>query len=284
VTQDEAWSSRHAREVGEVLAEGDPRAIKQLYVNLGSFLEDDYGAAAGSAPLLSLPETGVAVERLLGDVRGRLLDAGCGPNPAVAIALGRDPRRSVVALDIGLGTVRLAVAGARGAGVRLLGVVGDVEALPFRDGAFDGGVCDDTIEHLPDDDRGASELARVLKCDGCMVVATPNRRSIGVLRRKVLDRLRRQRRPPSAYYAAESHLREYTWSGLERVLDPYLRVRERAGVGWSGAGMRRVVSRLVALPGARRLSRMVIVVVEPRTGCSGPSSAQTSTSDPSAPS
>ncbi len=283
MTQDDAWWARHAREVDEVLAAGDPDAIKRLYVNLGSFLEADYAETADSAPVLSLPETGVVVERLLSGVGGVLLDAGCGPNPAVAIALARRPDRTVVALDIGLGTVRLAVAGAQHAGVRLIGVVGDVEALPFRDGAFGGGVCDDTIEHLPDDDRGASELARVLRARSCMVVATPNRRSLGVLRRKLLDRLRGRRRPPSAYYAAESHLREYTWPGLERVLDPHLRVRRRAGVGWSGAGARRVANRIVTLPGARRLSRMVVVVVEPRRSAAT-AHDQTRASEASAPS
>jgi SAM-dependent methyltransferase len=190
------WWSRHAREVDEVLAGGDPSAIKRLYMNLGGFLEDDYRADVDAAPLLSRPETTAVVIRLLRNVRGILLDAGCGPNPAVAIALGREHGRTVVALDIGAGTVRLAVARAARAGVDLLGVVGDVEALPFRTRAFAGGVCDDTIEHLPDDDRGAHELGRVLTTRGRMVVATPNRHSLAVVGRKLADRpLPRTTRP-----------------------------------------------------------------------------------------
>jgi SAM-dependent methyltransferase len=184
----------------------------------------------------------------------------------VALALAREPGRTVVALDIGTGTVRLAVARARRAGVALLGVVGDVEALPFRPGAFAGGVCDDTIEHLPDDHRGAHELGRVLAPGGRMVVATPNRRGLGVLRHKVSDRLRRRARPASAYYAAESHLREYTWPELIELLERHVVVAERASVGWSGGWHRRLVSRLVALPGLRWLSRMLVVVVQPRPG------------------
>jgi SAM-dependent methyltransferase len=260
----EAWWSRHAREVDEVLATGDPAAIKRLYVNLGALLEADYGDDTSAVPLLSLPETGPVVTRLLRGARGTLLDAGCGPNPAVAISLAAEPNRKVVALDIGAGTVRLAVARARLVGVDLLGVVGDVEALPFRSGAFAGGVCDDTIEHLPDDDRGASELARVLASAARMVVATPNRHSLGVVRRKLSDRIRRRRRPPSAYYAAESHLREYTWRGLEQVLRPHVIVRERASVGWSGGWDRRLAGRLVSAPGLRWFSRMLVLAVERR--------------------
>jgi SAM-dependent methyltransferase len=250
--------------VDEVLAGGDPSSIKRLYMNLGSFLEDDYGADVEAAPLLSRPETAAVVIRLLRGVRGAMLDAGCGPNPAVAIALAREPGRTVVALDIGAGTVRLAVARADRAGVELLGVVGDVEALPFRTGAFTGGVCDDTIEHLPDDDRGAHELGRVLTPRGRMVVATPNRHSLSVVRRKLADRLRRRHRPASAYYAAESHLREYTWRGLVRVLAPHVVVREKASVGWSGGWSHRLASGVVSVPGPRWFSRMLVVVVEPR--------------------
>lgn len=265
------WPERHGREVGPVLAGGEASSIKRLYVNLGSFMEEDYEADVEAVPLLSLPETGPVVSRLLKGVRGLLLDAGCGPNPGVAIALARQRDRTVVALDIGPGTVRLAVARARREGVELLGIVGDVEELPFRPGAFAGGVCDDTIEHLPDDDRGAFELARVLAADGRMVVATPNRHSLAIVRHKVADRLRGRRRPAAAYYVVESHLREYTWRSLGRVLGPHLRVRGRASVGWSGGWPHRLASVIVSLPGPRWFSRMVVVAVEPRAHLPSPS-------------
>jgi SAM-dependent methyltransferase len=258
------WPSRHGEEVAATLHGGDPASIKRLYVSLGEHLERDYGDDVTAAPLLSLPETGPVVDELLRGVAGTLLDAGCGPNPGVAMGLAAEPGRRVVALDIGLGTVRLAVARAATAGGSLLGVVGDVEALPFRDGAFAGGVCDDTIEHLPDDDAGASELRRVLASGGRMVIATPNRHSLSVLLRRLRDTLRRRAGPASDYFVAESHLREYTWPELEALIEPHLVVRARASVGWSGGSARRIASRLVTVPGPRRLSRMIVVAVEPR--------------------
>jgi SAM-dependent methyltransferase len=266
---DPTWPTRHGEEVAATLREGDPASIKRLYVSLGEHLERDYGADVTAAPLLSLPETGPVVVRLLRNVTGTLLDAGCGPNPGVAMALAVAPGRSVVALDIGLGTVRLAVARAAGDGMALHGVVGDVEALPFRTGAFAGGVCDDTIEHLPDDDAGAGELRRVLRPGGRMVLATPNRHSLSVLLRRLRDTVRRRSRPAAAYYVAESHLREYTWPELERLVAPHLDVRARATVGWSGGLARRVATPLLSVPGGRRLSRMIVVALEPRPATSG---------------
>src|SRR5439155_6090134 len=110
-------------------------------------------------------------------------------------------------LDSGLGTVRLARSLGEARGVGLLGVVGDVERLPFREGAFDGILCDDTVEHLPDDRAGVAELVRVLARRGRLVLATPNRHSFDVLRRKAADRLRRKSLPSSHYFSSNSHLR-----------------------------------------------------------------------------
>ena len=76
----------------------------------------------------------------------------------------------------------------------MLGVVGDVERLPFRSHAFDALVCDDTIEHLPDDRRGVSELASVVRPGGMLVIATPNRYSLQIVWRKLRDRLASRRR------------------------------------------------------------------------------------------
>jgi SAM-dependent methyltransferase len=249
--------------VAEVLPSGDPARIKALYTELGELLADAHGDDLGGAPVLSLAETSGVVAALLDGVVGLVLDAGCGPNPALAIRLV-DPKRVVVALDIGFGTVRLACAVAEKAGARLEGVVGDLEALPFRSDAFAGCACDDTIEHLPDDGMGVTELARVVAPGGRVVIATPNRRSLAVVVAKARDRLARRRRPSSAYFQATSHLREYTWPDLEGLIRPALRVRTRAGVGWSGGWVHRLATLLTSRGPGRRLSRMVVVAAEPR--------------------
>jgi SAM-dependent methyltransferase len=254
----------HRAHTDAALASGDEAAIKQLYVELGDLLSDAIGDDASSAPLLSLPETGPVVLSLLDGVTGLLLDAGCGPNPAMSVALARDPSRVVVGMDIGFGIVRVARAVAERSGIRFLGIVADLEALPFRTGSFDGGVCDDTIEHLPNDAQGVKELARVLDAHGRMVIATPNRRSLEVLYRKTRDRLRGNKQPANTYYAASSHLREYTWPDLERLVSPVFWIKGRGNVGWAGGRRKRWATRLTGAAPFRRLGRMIVVAVAPR--------------------
>jgi len=255
--------SRHHADVDAAMRSGDPAAIKQAYRSLGAYLEDAAGDDLERVPVLSFPETTpVVAAQVPGDAR-LVLDAGCGPHPALGICLGA-AGRTVVALDIGAGTVRLARSVAARAGVSLLGIVGDVERLPFRDGSFDAVVCDDTIEHLPDDRQGAAELARVTRPAGTVVVATPNRRSLEVLWRKAGDRVRGRHLPPSHYYAAESHLREYTPSELSRVVAGSLQVRRFATVGWSGGRRARWATRAVQRRPLRGLTRTVVAVTTPR--------------------
>jgi len=50
--------------------------------------------------------------------------------------------------------------------------VGDVQALPFADGEFDVAVAAWMLYHVPDLDRGLSELVRVLRPGGTLVAVT----------------------------------------------------------------------------------------------------------------
>jgi glycogen synthase len=255
--------TRHRAAAPDVIAGGDPDAIKRLYVDLG---DDWWRARAGAhedVPVLSAPETHPVVTRALSDVSGLVLDAGCGPNPALSITLSGATERTIVSLDIGWGTVDVARDVACRRGVSMLGVVGDVERMPFRDGAFDAVACDDTIEHLPDDRAGVAELARVLRAGGRAVLATPNREDLRVLRARVHDRLRGIRKPARAYYCSNSHLREYTWEEFERLARQVLRVRARHPVGWRRGWKSRIASTLLNLPRMYRVSQMIVLEVEP---------------------
>ncbi len=243
---------------------GDRRSIRQLYVDLGDDMWEVGAADPDAIPVLSAPETLPVVTGCLEGSTGLVLDAGCGPNPAVAVALAADGRKRVVALDIGWGTVRTAEAIAERAGRRLLGVVGDLEALPFRGGAFDALVCDDTIEHVPDDARGVAELARVLRAGGLAVLATPNRDSAVTWRWRLHDRWHGRHLPDSAYYVSKSHLREYRWKEFETLIAPVFRMCRREPVGWRQSRKRVWASRILHLPGVYRVAQMIVVVAQPR--------------------
>jgi len=249
--------AEHRAHVDAVLPSGDPEAIKNLYVELGDLLDRAVAGDPEGIPALSFPEIAPVLTELAADFGPRVLDAGCGPNPIFSIMLARS--RFVVSLDISWSIVRLAVQRAKAAGMHVHGVVGDLEALPFRDGSFNGSVCEDTIEHLPDDRKGASELARVLAPGGRVILGTPNKVRLDVLTAKVRDRFSGRRKPASAYYAASSHLREYTWGSLERLTRPWFTVRRRATVGWTGGRRSEIATRIVQSGPLRRLGRMILL-------------------------
>ena len=49
----------------------------------------------------------------------------------------------------------------------------DISAMPFEDSAFDAIVCSHVLEHVPDDRAAMSELARVLRPEGWLLVSVP---------------------------------------------------------------------------------------------------------------
>ena len=56
--------------------------------------------------------------------------------------------------------------------------VGDVTSLEFPDEFFDKILCSEVIEHIPNYQKAISEMYRVLKLSGCLIISTPNRHSI----------------------------------------------------------------------------------------------------------
>ena len=98
----------------------------------------------------------------LAEVRPRrVLDAGSGDGGIAALVAAPE----VVCLD----RSQAAVDAARARGLEV--VCGDIAELPFGDGEFDAVMCNWTLYHLPDVDRGLSELARVLRPGGRLVGA-----------------------------------------------------------------------------------------------------------------
>jgi 2-polyprenyl-6-hydroxyphenyl methylase/3-demethylubiquinone-9 3-methyltransferase len=54
-------------------------------------------------------------------------------------------------------------------------VVGDILALPFDPASFDFVICSEVIEHTVDPALAVSELARVLRPGGVLIITVPNR-------------------------------------------------------------------------------------------------------------
>jgi len=98
----------------------------------------------------------------------RVFEVGCGWGE-LATWVARETHAEVVAVDLSPRMVELA----RSQGVDAS--VGDVQELPFPDASFDVAVAAWMLYHVPDLDRGLSELARVLRPGGRLVAATNSR-------------------------------------------------------------------------------------------------------------
>ncbi|MGH7502350.1 MAG: methyltransferase domain-containing protein [Longimicrobiales bacterium] len=106
-----------------------------------------------------------------------LLDIGCGTAPLLASASPRYAR--VAGVDIAFRWLVLARRRLADAGVDAPLLCACAEALPFPPRAFDRIVADSTIEHVRAPADALRECARVLKPDGWLAGATPNRFSLG---------------------------------------------------------------------------------------------------------
>src|ERR1700758_3746906 len=93
-----------------------------------------------------------------------VLDAGTGPGPVAALAVGRGAQ--VVAVDAEASMLEVVRRQGPAATVRQA-ILPD---LPFPDGAFDAAVGNFVINHLGDPPAGVAELARVVRPGGRIAV------------------------------------------------------------------------------------------------------------------
>lgn len=141
------------------------------------------------------------IMKMLRGCRGQALDIGCGSSRIVQAL------PDAVGLDIQLKKLRY---------LRKMGkplVMGDLNELPFQDGTFDTVVCSQVIEHIPIDRRIFSELARVTRTDGTLILGTPD---YGRLSWVIIEWFY-GKLMPGAY--AEEHISHYTRRGLAATLE-----------------------------------------------------------------
>jgi ubiquinone/menaquinone biosynthesis C-methylase UbiE len=109
----------------------------------------------------------------------RVLEVGCGAGWLwERSTVGVPPGVSLTLSDYSAGMVDAAV-GRVTATNRFASVDGrraDAQSLPFAGTSFDRIVANHMLYHLPEPDRGAAELARVVAPDGIVIAATNGRR------------------------------------------------------------------------------------------------------------
>lgn len=140
--------------------------------------------------LLSL-NTDVAWRRRAATILGpcrRVLDV-CSGTGDLAIEIRRRWKCEVVGVDFALRMLEIA-----GRKCRLPLVQGDATRLPFRDGAFDGATVAFGLRNVADTDRGISEMIRVLRPGGRLVIcdfALPANRWYRLYFSRILPRIGR---------------------------------------------------------------------------------------------
>jgi SAM-dependent methyltransferase len=122
-----------------------------------------------------------------------VLEAGCGAGWLWEQSVAEVPSRvSLTLSDLSTGMVEQAVDRVVGTGrfERVEGQQADLQSLPFADRSFDRVVANHMLYHLPDPAAGVGELARLVRSDGRVIVATNGRRhmrELSIIRGDVFD-------------------------------------------------------------------------------------------------
>ncbi|MCP4249326.1 MAG: class I SAM-dependent methyltransferase [bacterium] len=105
----------------------------------------------------------------LADVRGRVLEIGCGAGRCIRTIHRHRPDLEAFGCDLSARSIEAA----RRYGGGIAYETADATALPYPDRSFDAVVIMDLIEHLPDVDRALAEVHRVCKPGARLHVHVP---------------------------------------------------------------------------------------------------------------
>lgn len=129
-----------------------------------------------------------------------VLEVGCS-NGWYINAIGGVGVRHSVGLDMSFESLL----DAKGARDKTAYVCGDAQRLPFKNESFSKVFCLEVLEHLPDDQGALREIYRILRSNGLVFIAVPNRKAVWGWGFNQFDK-------------RMGHLRRYSLSELETLL------------------------------------------------------------------
>jgi len=103
---------------------------------------------------------------------GSFLEIGTGSGRDAILIAKNTYNIGITALDLSDAMLKLAIQNARRERVdnKINFIKGDAKSLPFDDGAFDAVFCHNMLHHLPQPEKMLSEIKRVVKSDGAIII------------------------------------------------------------------------------------------------------------------
>jgi ubiquinone/menaquinone biosynthesis C-methylase UbiE/uncharacterized protein YbaR (Trm112 family) len=136
--------------------------------------------ATGKEPA-TLPQLTALVQQMTGPVTGCVLDVACGPGTFGRRVAGQ--ARRVYGIDISMGMLEQGLLLAKREHVtNILFAQAQVEALPFRNEAFDAGICSGSLHLFADTIAALREIGRTLKSGAPLAILTLTAGTSGLLR------------------------------------------------------------------------------------------------------
>lgn len=141
----------------------------------------------------------------------RILDFGCGKGTILLEMRKINPKASFYGVDVSVKAINFIRKGDKK--TRLYEIV-DGGKLPFDDGFFDFIIASDVLEHVYDTENAFSELSRVLKTGGKILISVPYN---GLLKRAIISLFFFDQ----IFEPSTPHIRFYTKTNLEKYLRKY---------------------------------------------------------------
>jgi len=135
------------------------------------------------------------------DKNNDMIDIGCGSSKII------QDLPDAVAYDLSIGRLRYLRQSNK------LLVCGEVRALPFKDDTFDTVIFSNIIEHVPRCDSILSEINRILRTGGTLIVATPD---YGKLTWRIIERIYDIMKLRGGY--KQKHITRYDLQSLNKIL------------------------------------------------------------------
>ncbi len=147
-----------------------------------------------------------------------VLEAGCG----TGLLLKELDRMASKATGVDLSAGMLEKALARG----LNAVKGSITELPFPDNSFDTTVSFKVLSHIPDLKKAISEMARVTRPGGHLVLEFYNKSSI----RYLVKQLKPAQKVAGDTYDNQVHTAYHSWNEVLALLPPNVKTVDRQGI------------------------------------------------------